>query len=205
MGLFMNEEEDPEVYRDQDEPIEYNQSSFRQEEMIEMIQRQQKESNTLQHAVQNLERVFEKQNGVQLRKLANARYHIEALYDYQKEQETSFGDTTKSVIQLDEKIAVLSQQIERQIVMQEGLKNQLMQQEAFQKEVLERLATQEALTEKVLRKLDHFRSILYERTHFIGEKINKGYEATTAYFAKMLRQESIEEIKEEVKEKSISS
>lgn len=204
MGLFMNENEDPEVYRDENEPIEYNQSSFRQEEMIEMIQRQQKESDTLQHTVQNLERVFAKQNGAQLRKLANTRYHIEALYDYQKEQETSFGDTSESVQQLHDKIAALSNQIEQQVSVQKALKNQLLRQEAFQKEVLERLANQEVLTEKVLRKLDHFRSILYERTHFIGEKINKGYEATTAYFAKILGQESVKEEPEEVKEKSIS-
>ncbi len=204
MGLFMSENEDPEVYRDENEPVEYNQNSFKQEEMIDMIQRQQKESDTLQSSVRNLERVFAKQNGAQLRKLANARYHIEALYDLQKEQETSFGGTSESIQKLDEKIAALTHQIEQQVAVQKSLKHQLHQQESFQKEVLERLANQEVLTEKVLRKLDHFRSILYERTHFIGEKINKGYEATTAYFAKILGQESVEEEQEEVKEKSIS-
>lgn len=141
MGLFMSENEDPEVYRDENEPVEYNQNSFKQEEMIDMIQRQQKESDTLQSSVRNLERVFAKQNGAQLRKLANARYHIEALYDLQKEQETSFGGTSESIQKLDEKIAALTHQIEQQVAVQKSLKHQLHQQESFQKKYWKDLRT----------------------------------------------------------------
>lgn len=197
MGLFMSEDQDPEVYKNEDELVAFNQNRYRQEEVVDMMKIQQK-------AVENLEKAFVKQSNVQLRKLVNTRYHIETLYDQQKEQQSYIGSASESVGQLDEKIVALANQIEQQIVVQKEIKEQLLKQKSFQQEVLERLENQEALTEKVLRKVDHFRTILYERTHFISEKIGKGYEATAAYFAKMMKQEPEKEEQEEVKEKSMS-
>lgn len=195
MGLFMSEAQDPEVYKNDEELFESNQNRYKQEEVVDMMKAQRA-------SVESLEKAFVKQSNVQLRKLVNTRYHIETLYDLQKEQQNFMGLASESVDHLDEKITALSKQIAQHVAVQQEIKEQLLKQKSFQQEVIERLENQEALAEKILRKVDHFRTILYERTHFIGEKISKGYEATTAYFTKMIKQEPEKEAEKE-KEKSI--
>lgn len=204
MGLFISGDHDPEVYKNEEELIARNQPRFRQDELVDMIRAQQQASTELQETVHSLKAAYTKQSSAQFRKLANARYHIETLYDGQKQQQEHFGTVSQSTTEMDEKLLALSTKIEAQMTFQEELKEALEKQESFQKEVLQRLKDQEALAEKILRKVDHFRTILYERTHFISEKIGKGYEATTAYFAKMMKQEPVKEEIEEVKEREES-
>lgn len=50
----------------------------------------------------------------------------------------------------------------------------------------DRLERQEALMEKVTRQLTLLRSILYERTHDLAEKIEESYELTSAYLYQLL-------------------
>lgn len=204
MGLFISEDHDPEVYKNEKELIERNQHLYRQDELVDMIKAQQQASTQLQETMHSLKVAYTKQSNAQFRKIANARYHIETLYDGQKQQQEHFGNVSASTVEMDEKLLALSTKIEEQMTIQQELKEVLAKQESFQKEVLQRLKDQEALTEKVLRKVDHFRTILYERTHFISEKIGKGYEATTAYLTKMMKQEPVEEEVEDVKEREES-
>lgn len=52
--------------------------------------------------------------------------------------------------------------------------------------VLEHLENQEALMEKSNRQLDNLRSILFERTSFIADKIEESYKLTSSYIYKFL-------------------
>lgn len=80
----------------------------------------------------------------------------------------------------------LSAQIEKQTTLQQDLAVKHAQQEGFQTEVLTRLDKQEALTEKIARQLNHIRSILFERTNFLAEKIEDGYKLTSSYVYKLI-------------------
>lgn len=55
-----------------------------------------------------------------------------------------------------------------------------------QDEVLNRLEHQEALTEKITRQIEYFRSILFERTNYLAEKIESGYHHTSSYIANLM-------------------
>lgn len=74
-----------------------------------------------------------------------------------------------------------SVKITEQIDQQKQLAQQISKQETIQNVVLSRLDTQEGLTEKILRQMDNFRSVLYERTHFLAEKIENIYNRTSVH------------------------
>ena len=81
----------------------------------------------------------------------------------------------------------LSLKMDEQSSLQKKIVDQLSQQENSQSEVINRLENQEALTEKMLRQIDHFRSILFERTHYLAEKIENGYNVTSSYIHKLMK------------------
>ena len=56
--------------------------------------------------------------------------------------------------------------IDEQFDLQIQIADQLVKQEQTQNEVLSRLDNQEAISEKILRQIDYFRSVLFERTHY---------------------------------------
>jgi hypothetical protein len=62
------------------------------------------------------------------------------------------------------------------------------------------LENQEALTEKLMRKVDNFRSILYERTHFLADKIEEGYNATSSYIHEMVSSTGLPPLRYKLKE-----
>lgn len=88
-----------------------------------------------------------------------------------------------------EKVGHSSEQLDvkvnEQLDLQSQLSQQLAMQDDTQHEVLNRLENQEALTEKILRQIDHFRSILFERTNHLAEKIDTGYNYTASYLTKL--------------------
>lgn len=81
---------------------------------------------------------------------------------------------------------VLDLKVNEQLDLQKQIAQQIAKQEDTQNVVLSRLDDQEALTEKILRQIDHFRAILFERTSYLAEKIDTGYNYTTSYFSKLL-------------------
>lgn len=63
---------------------------------------------------------------------------------------------------------------------------QIENKETIQEELLTRMKQQEALMEKVLRKIANFRSILFERTSFLTDKIEDNYHLTTTFIYNLL-------------------
>lgn len=80
----------------------------------------------------------------------------------------------------------MSQKVNEQLELQKKMSQQISSQEDKQLNVEQRLEDQEALSEKVLRQIDHFRSVLFERTNYLAEKIDTSYSYTTSYFTKLM-------------------
>ncbi len=75
----------------------------------------------------------------------------------------------------------LTLQMKQQMVLHKEIADALTSQEGFQTGILTRLDKQEALTEKISRQLNHIRSILFERTNYLAEKVEEGYKLTSSY------------------------
>ncbi|QTD42557.1 hypothetical protein [Sporosarcina sp. Te-1] len=79
---------------------------------------------------------------------------------------------------------VLLTKIEEQQRDQHRVADALEKQTAAQLEMSSRLDRHESILEKLVRQMDHLRSIIYERSHDLAEKIEKGYIITTQYAIK---------------------
>lgn len=69
---------------------------------------------------------------------------------------------------------------------QKSIAEQVMKQDDKQNNVIDRLENQEALMEKSYRQLSTLRSILFERTSFVAEKIEESYQLTASALYKFL-------------------
>lgn len=95
-------------------------------------------------------------------------------------------DIMKRLEQYESTNQDLTQKINEQLDHHQQMSEQFTKQEDIQNEVLTRLDTQEALTEKILRQINHIRSILFERTNYLAEKIESGYKITSSYVYKLM-------------------
>src|SRR5690625_6937931 len=86
-------------------------------------------------------------------------------------------EENKNMQMLIEKDHISSQEVAEQIkqhyLNHQELSKQLHAHDENQQEVIKRLDHQEALTEKMLRQMSNLRSILYERTNFLAETIDR--------------------------------
>lgn len=77
--------------------------------------------------------------------------------------------------------------LNKQFMEQENLSKQLDKQEVVQEIILDRLDRQEGLTEKILKQMDQLRSIIFERSTMLAEKIEGSYLTTSHYISKLLK------------------
>jgi hypothetical protein len=228
MGLFINKDKHPDVYKNNDRINESNQGSFKRNHLSELLEEQHTANEMLQHSFNELKDLFEKQGN----KTANQwRYFGNRLYELKKgnqQHEKVESNMVEWLMKLDEKNSILQMTLENELKIKKDFidrmnnlnhSNQevvnrldkfglatdqldlkvneqldLQKQMSFQgtkledkqNEVLKRMDSQEALTEKVSRQIDHFRSILFERTNYLAEKIDSGYNLTTLYFTKLM-------------------
>ncbi|MFZ7944713.1 hypothetical protein [Neobacillus sp. 19] len=73
-----------------------------------------------------------------------------------------------------------------QLELQKIAAEKLEKQDDFQSGVLKRLDNQEALLDKLARQVNHIRSILFERTNYLAERIEDGYKVTSSYVYKLM-------------------
>ncbi|WP_249869525.1 hypothetical protein [Oceanobacillus saliphilus] len=76
----------------------------------------------------------------------------------------------------------LDLKIEEQTNQQKQLSEQMAAQDTSNDEVTKRLDNQEALMEKLVRQMDYFRSLVFERTNYLSEKI----EQTSSYILSLI-------------------
>lgn len=88
--------------------------------------------------------------------------------------------------------------VEEQNQLQQVVMQTLKEKDVETEKVQERLESQEALLEKVVRQMDHFRGVMYERTNYLAKKL----ESSVAYMLNKLtgvnddKQEELQEKKE---------
>ena len=186
MGLFINNENHPAIYKNQAQLTEPNQKIYKQDYLTELITKQDQANAELKNTIQSLEKTLQKQNQLQTNQVKRIRNDVRELAERQNEH-VDFGRDVTSIIEAQGKRnEELALKVEQQIEFQRDMVKQLSKQESFQEDFVNRLENQEALMEKLSRKIDDFRSILYERTHFLADKIEEGYNSTSSYIHDLL-------------------
>lgn len=80
----------------------------------------------------------------------------------------------------------LLSKLNEQYELQKEMSGQMLQHEDQHQDIVTRLEKQEAVTDKILRQVTHIRSILFERAHFLAEKIEDSYQLTSSYVYKLM-------------------
>ncbi|MDN4607886.1 hypothetical protein [Sporosarcina highlanderae] len=70
---------------------------------------------------------------------------------------------------------LLLKKMDEQIERQQQFSVSLEEQKITQSEIVDRIDRQEGLVDKLMRQMDFLKSVLFERTHFIAEKIDKSF------------------------------
>jgi vacuolar-type H+-ATPase subunit I/STV1 len=167
MGLYINNGKHPKVYKNKKKISEPNQKVVRRDYLSEVIDEQHLANVSLITAINEMKHRFLNQEVVQannLDKIANQLNEIST----SNQKHTEYEELIIHLLMTQEEL-------------QRQLSEKINKQEEFQTEVLTRLDQQEALTEKISRQLNHIRSILFERTNYLAEKIDEGYKITSSY------------------------
>ncbi|MEH7076595.1 hypothetical protein [Neobacillus drentensis] len=172
MGLFINNNEHPEVYKNTHPSETSNQVISRQDFLSELMKEQQKANAALEKALSELGFKTRIQEETQL---THWNYVGEQLVDLRKRLDSNEDTNHQLIVQMNE-----------QLELQKEFAETLTKQEEFQAGVLQRLDTQEALIDKITRQINHIRSILFERTNYLAAKIDEGYKITSSYVYKLM-------------------
>src|SRR5699024_6118204 len=160
---------------------------FMHNHMAEMIKEQKKINHQLYQNLNSLKNGYAKQKNRELDMLSQLReLHAGQLSTNNMiaELSTLTGFYQSIAEQIDPDASATNElklQMEEQLALQKQIQEQLLKQEENQKEVNNRLDNQEALSEKIVRQVDYLRSILFERTNDLTEKIEEGFHLTSAY------------------------
>ncbi|MEH7491948.1 hypothetical protein [Neobacillus niacini] len=167
MGLYINNGKHPTVYKNKKKIPEPNQKLVRRDYLSEVIDEQHKANVSVINAINEMKHQFLNQEVIQANnwgKIANQLNEISSSH----QQHTEYEELIIHLLKTQEEL-------------QKQLSEKISKQEEFQTGVLTRLDQQEALTEKISRQLNHIRSILFERTNYLAEKIDEGYKITSSY------------------------
>jgi hypothetical protein len=167
MGLYINNGKHPTVYKNKKNIPEPNQMLVKRDYLSEVIDEQHQANVSLINALNEMKHQFLNQEVVQannLDKIANQLNEISTSH----QKHTEYEELIIHLLKIQEEL-------------QRQLSEKISKQEEFQTGVLTRLDQQEALTEKIARQLNHIRSILFERTNYLAEKIDEGYKITSSY------------------------
>ncbi|MFC4558401.1 hypothetical protein ACFO3D_09270 [Virgibacillus kekensis] len=228
MGLFINDNDHPDVYGNSGDIAEPNQEYFKYDYFGEMIEEQKKinrelansfremKSLNVQHnltqsknwkdvrdqlnelKVSNIEHAeFERQAMEWLATLDRNNRKLQGILEHGDTMKQGIIEQVKNLEQSNAKITDqlanyettsqdLAMKINELTEASKEMSEQISRQGDNQDNVMNRLENQEALMEKTLRQIDHFRSILFERTNHIAEKIESSYDMTSSYVYKLI-------------------
>ncbi|MEK3889519.1 hypothetical protein [Bacillus sp. FSL K6-3431] len=225
MGLFINNGDHPDVFKNNGDIIEPNQEVAKVDYYSEMVKEQKKANETLQQSFHDLKMLLTQQEyshanewnvvSTQLMELKESnlqhdtfeKYVVDQLQDkniqvqeileqeslYKKEWmdqingvSQMYQETISKLVKSESENEQLALKMNEQLDLQMDMSKQMSMQTDNQSEIFKRLDNQEALTEKVVRQIDHIRSILFERTVYLAEKIENGYQLTSSYVYKLM-------------------
>lgn len=167
MGLYINKGKHPKVYKNKKKIHEPHQKMVRRDYLAEVIDEQYHANVSLLREIHEMKHQFLNQEVVQAKnwdKVANQLNELSS----NNQQHTEHEELIIHLLKTQEEL-------------QKQLSEKISKQEEFQTGVLNRLDRQEALTEKIFRQINHIRSILFERTNYLAEKIDEGYKITSSY------------------------
>ena len=100
--------------------------------------------------------------------------------------ETDYQNILVKLAAISDENEQLSNQVTAYLKSQEEMMERIAIDHTKMEDLEKRMEEQEALTAKVVRQLDHFRSVLYERTNYLAEKV----EEATATIVRFFKNES---------------
>jgi hypothetical protein len=167
MGLYINKDKHPAVFKNNKKIPEQNQKLAKRDYLTELIDKQQQANVSIMNAIHDMKHHVHNQEVVQA-------HHWDKVTGQLNELRTNN-------LRQKEYEELIIHLLKTQEELQKQLSEKFNQQEEFQSGVLTRLDQQEALTEKIFRQINHIRSILFERTNYLAEKIDEGYKITSSY------------------------
>jgi len=186
MALFINNDKHPDVFKSQLDIKEPNQSVYKQDYLSEMIEEQKEANDLLRKSFRELEKEYQKQTELQSRRMTSIKANLKKLDNRSAEQKEVETEVVNSLEKYKGKNEELISKMGQQMELQKMMETQVLKHQNNQEEVISRLENQEALSEKMGRQIDSLRSALYERTHFLAEKIEESYKSTTSYINKII-------------------
>jgi len=165
VGLYINHHDEQMVYENKEPIHAQNQRYFKSGHLSEFLKEQQKTSDLLSESINRVICATDEQQIVQTKRWKEANHRLTELHSMIGNDRLVEKDVLDKILE--------------QIHRQEQLFEQIENKETIQEELLTRMKQQEALMEKVLRKIANFRSILFERTSFLTDKIEDNYHLTT--------------------------
>ncbi|WP_018930817.1 hypothetical protein [Gracilibacillus lacisalsi] len=190
MGLFINQSEHQGVFQHKEEIEDIpNQSYFKTDYFAEIIQAQKNFNESLTKEVKDIKRRHQQNEFTGFRKWKELSSRLEHLYNKTANHDKFELEVRKWLQMLDEKnqeiisqlsdykssSEQLSSQVNEMHMLHQQMAEQISKQDEKQDKVLDSFENQEALLEKTFRQLDNLRSILFERTYHIVEKIENSW------------------------------
>lgn len=227
MGLFINNKEHLDLYKEDDVKNMNNQATFRSDAFTEAAEKQRHAFNLLNEKHAELQNQLHKHKRTQTDRWNYAGKQLEEIMENQLQQNQFENNVLASIQrlgqlneelqndlnekrQLNEELvgkierlnlsnSVISERLEKvdkdQVLLLSKMDTQIEKQKHFaitldeqtvaQSEISERLEKQEGFLEKLAHQLNFLRSVIFERSHFITEKIDNSYQLTTTYLSKM--------------------
>ncbi|MFC4410145.1 hypothetical protein ACFOZY_06790 [Chungangia koreensis] len=227
MGLYMNDNQHPGVYRNRKKLNESNQRIERRDYLSEVLENQQKTNRTFHRAIYGLRHSQKKLEIRQSNQWKELMEHLEEMQEMSerheeleqavlawlkslelknrklqlvlKHEQNSKKDLVQKVEDMNRlnqdlmtRLSDLSEsngrievKVDEQTEIQKTLSNQVTRLETVQQEVADKIDSQEGLIDKLNRQIDHIRSVLFERTNHLEEKIENLYKTTAALFQRL--------------------
>ncbi|WP_432359880.1 hypothetical protein [Sporosarcina sp. UB5] len=150
----------------------------------EILERQTRHRQFEQEAIETLERLDRKHKELQ-QSIENKRKMNEELVKQINILNESNGEIAERLDKFEADQKRLLTKMDVQIEKQDQFSLSLEEQKTAQTELAERMERNEGLIEKMMRQMDFLKSVIFERSHFIAEKIDKSYKLTTTYMSSL--------------------
>src|SRR5699024_10472196 len=229
MGLFINNSDHPNVFKNNGKILEPNQNYFHKDNFSEMINEQKELNQSLSNAFHEIKTLYHSQQQANASKWKHVADQLQTLKEREREHESFERQAMEWLAKLDrnnqqlqhiienedtmkkdvagriESLDASSRQIVERLAAYEAANQDIIRQineladlnrqmservtehDSAQENMLDRLENQEALMEKVHRQISEFRSILFERSSYLAEKIEDSYNLTSSYVYKLMR------------------
>ncbi|WP_342430362.1 hypothetical protein [Neobacillus sp. FSL H8-0543] len=188
MGLYINKNEHPDVYKNSKKFDEPNQFYVKTDYLSTFIDEQILANVSINRVLDDMKQQFIEQGSVQANNWDDVSSQLKELRNnnlLHNQSEEKMIEWLKVLDERNNRLQAANEQlatkINEQVELQKQFSQEFTKQEEFQTEVLSRLDKQEALTEKIYRQINHIRSILFERTNYLAEKMDEGYKITSSY------------------------